>query len=73
MNCQYCETHRYINPGLFTPNQEIGIVLVGVALSEVFLNEEIRKMMDYCHIATENHETGVYKDTFDGPFIAIFT
>jgi hypothetical protein len=27
---------------------------------------KIREMTDYRHIATENHETGVYKNIFDG-------
>jgi hypothetical protein len=42
------------------------IVVVGAALSVMLLNEEIREMMDYRHIATENHEAGVYKNIFDG-------
>ena len=44
----------------------MGTVSVGAALSEMFLNEEVREMMNYRHIATENYEAGVYKDIFDG-------
>jgi hypothetical protein len=45
----------------------IEIVSVGAPLSEMILNDEVREMMDYHHIATENHETGVYKNLFDRP------
>ena len=44
----------------------MGIVSVGAALSEMLLNEKIRALMNYRHIATKNHETGAYKDIFDG-------
>jgi hypothetical protein len=43
----------------------MGTVSVGAALSEILLNEKIREMMDYRHIATENYKAGVYKDIFD--------
>jgi hypothetical protein len=44
----------------------MGTVSIGAALSEMLLNETIRKMMDYRHIATKNYEAGIYKDIFDG-------
>ena len=42
------------------------IVSVGATLSEMLSNDEIREMMNYHHIATENNEAGVYKNVFDG-------
>lgn len=66
MNCQYCKTVRYKNPELFTRSQEMEIVSVGATLSEMLSNDEIREMMNYHHIATENNEAGVYKNVFDG-------
>jgi hypothetical protein len=44
----------------------MGIVSVCAALFEILLNEKIREMMDYRHIATENHIAGVYKNIFYG-------
>jgi hypothetical protein len=44
----------------------MGIVSVGASLSEMLLNDEIRETINYYHIATENYETGVYKNIFDG-------
>ena len=57
---------RYKNSERFIPNQEIGTVSVDASLSEMLLNEKIRELMDYRHIATENYEAGVYKGIFDG-------
>ena len=66
-NCQYCDTPRYKDVELLTPHQEMGIVSVGAALSnKMLLDDEVRGMMDYRHIATQNHEAGVYNDIFDG-------
>ena len=41
------------------------IVSVGAPLSEILLDDEVRKMMNYHHIAAENHEARVYKNIFD--------
>ena len=65
-NCQYCDTPRYKDVESLTPHQEMGIVSVGAALSEMLLDDEVREMMGYRHIATQNHEAGVYSDIFDG-------
>jgi hypothetical protein len=42
------------------------VVSVGAPLSAILSNDEVREMMNYHHIATENNEAGVYKNTFDG-------
>ena len=66
MNCQYCETARYKNPELFARSQEMEVVSVGAPLSAMLSNDEVREMMNYHHIATENNEARVYKNIFDG-------
>ena len=42
------------------------IASVGAPLFEILLNDEIKEIINYHHIATENHEAGVYKSIFDG-------
>lgn len=54
-NCKYCDTPSYKDVELLTPHQEMGIVSVGAALSEMLLDDEVREMMDYGHSATQNH------------------
>ena len=68
VNCQYCESPRYKNPELFTPNSK---PRNGNCFSRCCSFRNAFKWKDqgndglspYCYW---NHEAGVYKDIFDG-------